>query len=92
MAGTASKPIIAPTGRCWSLPVMLIDIIKGEETAVHHIQLALRIDFALAKLDIQKRHVLLIKLLPLISKSGLGVVDFVFLERNEKGRVKQVKE
>ena len=40
--------------------------------------------------DIHKKRVLMIELLPLISKSGLGVVDFVALQRSEKGGVKQV--
>ena len=33
----------------------------------------------------------MIKLSPLISKSGLGVVESVFLQRSEKERLKQVK-
>ena len=33
----------------------------------------------------------MIKLLPLISKPRLCVVDFVFLQRSERERVKQLK-
>lgn len=69
-----------PTKICSSFDTKL----KGRENAVHNLL------YTVTSPSLNKMFIKVVSL-PLISKSGLGVVDFVFLQRSEKERVKQAK-